>query len=124
MADEASRRENFAKTLSLLDEAIVDAAPSRLMLAAAIKAFEMAYEQAWKFLKLQLAEAGYVVASPREVFRKAFQSQWIDDEALWLAMIRDRNDTAHAYQELVAREIFDNIRAKYARALSAFLHRR
>jgi nucleotidyltransferase substrate binding protein (TIGR01987 family) len=123
MADRISRKENFLKALALLNESVAVAEPDRLGLAAAIKCFELAYEQAWKFLKAELAEPGQQATTPRETFRKAYEGHWIDDESLWLDMIRDRNDTVHTYKEPIAREIFAHLRARYAAALNALAKR-
>ncbi|MDZ7808910.1 MAG: nucleotidyltransferase substrate binding protein [Arhodomonas sp.] len=37
--------------------------------------------------------------SPKGCFKLAFQQGWIDDEAVWVAMLQDRNLTSHTYDE-------------------------
>jgi nucleotidyltransferase substrate binding protein (TIGR01987 family) len=105
--------ENFDRALDLLHDAMGSRPVNRVVLAGAVKAFEMVYELAWKLLKERLARAGHETGTSRDVFRKAYQVGWIDDEATWLEMIRDRNDTVHTYNEQLAREIFARIGDRY-----------
>ena len=48
-----------------------------------------------------LAE-GIEAATPRETLRHAFRAGWLTDEAAWLQMLRDRNETSHLYDEETA----------------------
>ena len=55
--------------------------------------------------------------SPKTVLREALASDLIKDDELWLAMLSDRNSTAHIYSEQLAIEICHNIQEKYVFAL-------
>jgi nucleotidyltransferase substrate binding protein (TIGR01987 family) len=45
--------------------------------------------------------------------QEAFRAGWLADEAAWLQMLRDRNETSHTYNEAVARRIYANVRAAF-----------
>jgi nucleotidyltransferase substrate binding protein (TIGR01987 family) len=47
---------------------------------------------------------------PKEIIKQAYASKLIDDESLWLQMLKDRNLTSHTYDEALANEIFKNIK--------------
>ena len=51
--------------------------------------------------------------SPRDVLKTAFQYYDFMDESLWLRMLRDRNDSAHIYDEERARRLVDAIIVDY-----------
>ena len=46
-------------------------------------------------------------------FKTAFQYYDFMDESLWLRMLRDRNDSAHIYDEERARRLVDAIIVDY-----------
>jgi len=49
--------------------------------------------------------------------REALVARLICDEELWLDMLKDRNSTAHIYNEQLAIKICNNIQGKYANEL-------
>lgn len=55
-----------------------------------IQFFEMAFELACKLLKDYLEAEGYVVKSPRDALKQAFQSGTIADGHTWIAALEDR----------------------------------
>ena len=61
-------------------------------------------------MKRRLAIEGVETGTPREALRGAYAAGWIDDETLWLDMLRARNETSHAYNEALARAIRDRVR--------------
>ncbi|WP_395476677.1 HI0074 family nucleotidyltransferase substrate-binding subunit [Rickettsia endosymbiont of Pantilius tunicatus] len=83
------------------DEAYVD---------ATIQRFEFTFEFAWKFLKEYFAQMGIVLNYPKEVIKEAYAVGIINDEALWVHMLLDRNMTSHTYNEKLADEIYNRIR--------------
>ncbi len=95
----------FNKAYSSLDEGVTQA-KTDLEKAGAIQRFEYSYELSWKFLKRVLAYRGISLNSPREVFRKAFQEQLIEDPKKWFKFLNYRNLTVHTYNENTAEEIF------------------
>lgn len=72
--------------------------------------FEFVIEIFWKILKKILAYEKIDSITPRDVLSKAFQFKLIDDEALWLKMLDDRNNTSHVYSEEEAKRVFENIK--------------
>jgi nucleotidyltransferase substrate binding protein (TIGR01987 family) len=45
--------------------------------------------------------------------KKVYQIGWINEEALWVQMLDDRNATSHTYDEPMAFEIYNNIKSYY-----------
>jgi nucleotidyltransferase substrate binding protein (TIGR01987 family) len=80
---------------------------------AAIQRFEFTIELFWKLLKRILASKGVDVIYPKDVLQQAYKGSLIDDEKVWLAMLRDRNLTSHTYNEELADEIFKNLHIYY-----------
>ena len=71
-----------------------------------IKAFEYTYELAWNVLKDFLEFQGKEnVYGSRDAIREAFKIGLIEDGENWMNMFRDRNRTAHTYNEEIADEI-------------------
>lgn len=64
-------------------------------------------------MKRFLAHEGIETGTPRETLQRAYQAGWLDDEAAWLEMLRDRNETSHAYDEALARRIYTRIRRNF-----------
>lgn len=71
---------------------------------ALIQAFEFTFELAWKTLKDYLEENGFIVNSPREVLRQAFQSGYIQNGDVWMTALKKRNETSHLYNDGVLEE--------------------
>ncbi len=53
---------------------------------------------------------GIVLNYPKEVIKEAYAVGIINDEALWVHMLLDRNMTSHTYNEKLADEIYNRIR--------------
>ena len=51
------------------------------------------------------------VAGEVERLRGAYAQGWLAEEAVWLAMIEDRNRTSHTYREELAKEIHSRLPA-------------
>lgn len=100
---------NLERALSRLEEALAVPRDAPLAVDGTIQRFEFAIELMWKSLKRILADEGIETATPREAITEAFQARWIDDEGLWLSMLRDRNTTSHIYDEETARQIYARI---------------
>ncbi len=79
-----------------------------------IQRFEYTFELAWKTLKHRFESEGLLgLNSPKNVLREAYSALLIKDEEVWLAMLKDRNTTAHMYNKQLAEEICNNIKAIY-----------
>jgi nucleotidyltransferase substrate binding protein (TIGR01987 family) len=104
-ADE--RVVEFHRAVMRLGEALALAESNPLGVDASIQRFEFCIELAWKSARdLLRRDHGIEVDSPKTSLQEAFRVGLIDDEALWLAMLRDRNLSSHTYREALAREIF------------------
>ncbi|MDO4630168.1 MAG: HI0074 family nucleotidyltransferase substrate-binding subunit [Planctomycetia bacterium] len=78
------------------------------------------FELAWKAMKSVLQLHGVDGAkndSPREVIKLGFAFGFVDDEASWLAMLRDRNTSAHEYNEEMAELVLERIQIQYISTL-------
>jgi nucleotidyltransferase substrate binding protein (TIGR01987 family) len=104
--------ENFCKALDRLEEALQEE-PVGLNLDAIIQRFEFTYELTWKVLKSFLFRDGIECNSPRDCFKTAFQTGYINNEDLWLEMINDRNLTSHIYDEEQTRSVYRRIKKLY-----------
>ncbi|MBU0474521.1 MAG: nucleotidyltransferase substrate binding protein [Bacteroidetes bacterium] len=108
------RYNNFSKAFSLLKE-IIESNEDITTLEAIVKEgivqrFEYTFELAWKTLKDKMIEDGLLIdkISPKYVFKLAFQSKYIEDVDLWIAMTNDRNLMSHTYDF----STFDNVLVK------------
>ena len=109
--------ENFKKAVKKLEEisqqtAIFDKVMQDIIRDSSIQRFEFCYELAWKTLKEYMIYNGLSVENmPRSVFKTAYQHSIIDNQEVWLEMIKDRNVASHEYNEdyiiLVANKITD-----------------
>ena len=112
----------FESALARLQDALIQS-PSEWIRDAAIQRFEFTFELAWKTtMRVEQASGLESGTSPRQVIKVAFKADWIDDDELWLKMLDDRNRTSHAYNRMIAEEIFDCL-PEYTDALSGLLDR-
>lgn len=108
------RFRNFQKSLLYLQEALEIENPDVIQRAGMIQFFEMTFELAWNTLKDYLQAQGFnEIKSPRSAIKKGFEIDLITDGEGWLKLLEDRNLTAHAYDEVMAKEIEKLIRKKY-----------
>lgn len=104
----------LGRALDRLAEALArDAAADSLVLDATIQRFEFCVELIWKTLKKLLEAEGQTARTPRESLQQAYVAEWLDDEQLWLAMMKDRNLTSHTYREALAGEIYGRVHHYY-----------
>lgn len=111
------RFHNFEKAFQQFAKAVQVEEPSDLERAGIIQFYEFTFELAWKTLKDYLKEAGYLIKSPRETIKQAFQNGYLQDGHLWLSMLEKRNDLAHAYKEEIAAEALKHIKNEYFTAI-------
>jgi nucleotidyltransferase substrate binding protein (TIGR01987 family) len=85
-----------------------------------IQAFEFTWELAWNVLKDYLNWQGETeITGARDAVREAFNRGLIEEGQAWMAMLQDRNRTAHTYNESTMKEILASIEAQYIQHLSA-----
>jgi nucleotidyltransferase substrate binding protein (TIGR01987 family) len=112
------RIAEFRRATERLAEALAAGDANPLFVDAAIQRFEFCVELAWKSLREVLArDHGVNVASPKPALQEAYRLHLIDDEAVWLDMLRDRNLCVHTYREALAREIYQRL-PRYAKLLA------
>lgn len=93
-----------------LDEKVTD---NPLAIDATIRRFKLSFELFWKVLKEKLAEQGVTAKSPKQALQEAYQLEWIHDEALWLKMLEDRDQTSHTYNDDLAAKIYSHVAQYY-----------
>jgi nucleotidyltransferase substrate binding protein (TIGR01987 family) len=89
---------------------------------SAIKRFEFTFELFWKSLKLYAEYEGRSANSPRSAFREAFLLEIISESPVWFQMLEDRNNTAHAYKEKIAEEIYSRL-GEYSSLMSITINK-
>ena len=103
------RFENFNKSYILLDKYSKKEELSELEQAGIIQFFEMTFELAWKVLKDYLEAEGYIVKSPRETIKQAFQIQLINDGHIWMEALAVRSLITHTYDEKLVNKLINDI---------------
>ncbi|WP_299490637.1 nucleotidyltransferase substrate binding protein [uncultured Shewanella sp.] len=109
----AQRFQNFERAFLLLQQTVNMPSLSVIERAGMIQFFEMSFELAWKVLKDYQELEGFIIKSPRDAIKQAFQYQLIEEGGLWLEALKDRNLTVHTYQEQTAKEIEEKIKQQY-----------
>lgn len=107
------RFENFEKSYKLLKKYSNQQIRTELERAGIIQFFEMTFELAWKVLKDYLESEGYMVKSPRETVKQAFQIGLIDNGHIWIDALSNRNLTTHTYDEELAEKMTKEILMAY-----------
>lgn len=102
------RIQKLSNALERLDEVLKEPETS-ITRDAAIQRFEFCFELSWKAAKAYMLEQGIECASPKSCIREAFKQSLIQDEAVWLGMIGDRNLTSHTYDEETAISIYEQL---------------
>lgn len=92
--------KKLAQSLKLLHKTLKAAKVSpkdEVIFAATSKAFEVAFEYAWKTLKREADLAGYETYNPRDAIRAAAQLGLVKDPELWYRFLNARNLSIHDY---------------------------
>ena len=105
----ARKLQSFGDALQRLEEALSLSAPSSLEKDGSIQRFEFTLETAWKTLRSALLNESLETGTPKSAISGAFQSGWIQDESLWLEMLKARNEASHLYREARAAEIYSRL---------------
>ena len=96
----------FKKAMDRFSEALQEP-ESSIVMDATIQRFEFTYELMWKTLKNFLEDVhGIRTVSPRQVFVEAYSLSIIEQEVIFLEMIKSRNMLSHTYNEEQAAEIY------------------
>ena len=114
--------DNFSNCLAVLKKANFDNAENdEIYRTGILGQFNITFELAWKALQeiLRLyGVEGAETGSPRDILKLGFQFGFMNDSAVWLAMLKKRNMSVHIYDEDEADEIVLHIRDSF---LPAFI---
>jgi len=114
--------KNLKKALETLKEGLQrDYASDRLLIDGIIQRYEYCIELSWKTFQKFVRDHGAQVVSPKEALTKAYSYGWIDEEALWINMLQDRNLTSHLYHQDLADEVMVRIPDYYEAMQKAYL---
>ncbi len=117
------RFQNFEKAFNQLNTAVAQLETlSALEKEGMIQRFEYTFELAWKTLKDYLDQKNVDAKFPREVIKQAFKYEIIDDGALWIEMLEQRNLMAHTYEEQIFQNTVNKISEEYFAAISQVYH--
>ena len=111
------RREDYFNALERLKEAVKQG-DSDIIIDGILHRFEFTFELAWKTLQEVLRLHGAEVSgSPREVLQKGYQYGFVNDEQIWLLMLKKRNTLVHIYDEEEADEVIALIKGNFLPAM-------
>lgn len=97
---------------------------SELEVQGLIQAFEFTHELAWNVMKDYFEYQGNTsITGSRDATREAFRRNLIIDGEGWMEMIQSRNQTSHAYNREIAREISEKVTDVYHGLFMAFENR-
>jgi nucleotidyltransferase substrate binding protein (TIGR01987 family) len=117
------RFQNFERAFLLLEKYIGKSDLSEIERAGLIQFFEMTLELSWKLMKDFLESESFVVNSPRETVKQAFQIGLIENGHSWIDALTDRNLATHTYNEEVAIKLVESIHTTYFEELRKFYNR-
>ena len=113
--------DSFIKCLDVLKNADFDIAyDNEIYRTGIIGQFNLTFEFAWKSLQAALNFHGVErsqTGSPREILQLSYKYNFIDDFAVWLTMLKNRNTAVHIYDQDKADELILLIRDSF---ISAF----
>ncbi len=111
------RFANFQKATNQLTEFINKGELNKFEVQGLIQCFEYTFELAWKTMKDYLEYQGFIVKSPRQTIKTAFQVELIKDGHIWIDALEKRKLMAHTYDEQIAKEVELLIREKYYKVI-------
>ncbi len=115
------RFSNFEKAFMNLDLAVKISDPDTVQKAGIIQFFEICFELGWKVLKDFLEEKGIAeIDFPRDIIKKSFEVELIQNGSFWLEALKNRNLTSHTYDEAMADKVIYDIKNRYYLVLKDF----
>lgn len=95
--------DNFSNCLNILKGAdFAFANENDIYRTGVIGQFNLTFELAWKALQAVMREhgvEGVETGSPREILQLGYKLGFVEDSAVWLAMLKKRNIAVHIYSE-------------------------
>ncbi len=108
------RFSNFEMAFLRLQEAVEDFENlNRLSKEGLIQRFEYTLELAWKTLKDYLESKEEIAKFPKDVVKKSFQANLIEDGEVWMEMLEKRNLLSHTYEEGIFNQVLIEITGTY-----------
>lgn len=115
--------DNFVNCLNVLKSADFDMAnDNEIYRTGVIGQFSLTFELAWKALQAVLRIHGVQDAetgSPRDILQLGYKYGFVEDPAVWLTMLKQRNTSVHIYDEDRIDEMLLLIRDSFIPALAA-----
>lgn len=109
--------DNFTNCLSVLKKVDSEKAKyDEIYRTGVIGQYNLTFELAWKLLQAVLklhGVSGADVGSPREILKLAYKAGFINEEDIWLKMLKDRNTFVHIYYEEEIDKLVALIISKY-----------
>ena len=109
--------DNFANCLNVLKKAdFALANDNEIYRTGIIGQFNITFELAWKALQEVLkihGAAGAETGSPREILQLGYKFGFIDEQSVWLTMLKKRNMSVHIYNEEEIDEVLLLIRDSF-----------
>ena len=95
-----------------------------IILSGIVNHFSLLFDLSWKVMKDLIVEyygfTDFSLGSPRGCLEKAFSLNLINDETIWISMMKLRNNLAHDYNYNFAREEVYNILNVYRNVFNEF----
>lgn len=95
--------DNYSKCLGIMKTADFELANNNdIYRTGVIGQFNITFELAWKALQAVLrvhGAEGAETGSPREILQLGYKLGFIDDQSVWLTMLKKRNLSVHIYDE-------------------------
>lgn len=109
--------DNFRRCLKVLEKGdFQNAEDDEIYRMGMIGQFQLTFELAWKALKFVLEQDGVGEAetgSARDILKLAVRTGFLQDENVWLLMLKKRNQSTHIYNEEDADELLILIRDSF-----------
>lgn len=104
-----------------LQEVIEQKPLTDILRDSTIQRFEFTFELCWKTLKLYYKAKGIDLRYPADVFKEAFNDGIINNEQVFLEILKDRNQTVHVYNQEDINKIYSHIVDHYVAAFGETL---
>ena len=115
--------DNFSNSLRVLKDADYNLAnENEIYRTGVIAQFNLTFELAWKALQAVLrahGAEGAKIGSPREILQLGYKLGFVQDSAVWLAMLKKRNASVHIYDEDAIDEMLLLVRDSFTPAFIA-----
>lgn len=115
--------DNFSNSLHVLKDADYNLAnENEIYRTGVIAQFNLTFELAWKALQAVLrahGAEGAEIGSPREILQLGYKLGFVQDSAVWLAMLKKRNASVHIYDEDAIDEMLLLVRDSFTPAFIA-----